>query len=183
MSRPLVLLSLLALLAPAPTVAAQAGPDSTPLQRSVAQLRGAIGRWAVTTEFLNEDGSVARSAEGTYEFAWVIPDRVVSGRSDIPALGQASGLLFYVNETGQTIEMVSVGPDGRLWVMTGPLGGETRHTQQYATAEGGQGQLRFTRYNVTPDAFDSRMEYTSDGGKTWAPGNHQRFTRAASPDR
>ena len=180
MYRPIVLL---ALLAPAQPLVAQAASDSTPLQRSVAQLRGAVGRWAVTTEFLNEDGSVARSADGTYDFAWVIPDRVVSGRSDIPALGRAAGLLFYVNETDQTIEMVSVGPDGRLWVMTGPLGGETRYTQEYATPDGGKGQLRFTRYNVTPDAFDSRMEYTSDGGTTWTPGNHQRFTRVASPDR
>lgn len=177
------LMILLALLAPAQPVAAQAASDSTPLQRSVAQLRGAVGHWAVTTEFLNEDGSVARSAEGTYDFAWVIPDRVVSGRSDIPALRRTAALLFYVSETAESIEMVSVGPDGRLWVMTGPLGGETRYTQEYPTPDGGKGQLRFTRYNVTADAFDSRMEYTTDGGTTWTPGNHQRFTRADSPDR
>ncbi len=63
--------------------------------------------------------------------------------------------------------------------MTGPLGGETRMTQEYGTTGGGTGRLRFTRYNVSADAFESRMEYTDDGGKTWKPGNHQTFRRTA----
>ena len=61
------------------------------------------------------------------------------------------------------IEMAAVGADGRLWIMTGPLGGEERLSQEYQTVEGGTGRLRFTRYNVSPDAFESRMEYTEDG--------------------
>jgi len=165
------------LLAPPIAAPAQTPREPTPMERSVDQLRSAIGRWAVTTEFLNEDGSVARSVEGTYEFSWVVPDRVVSGRSDIPALTQTAAILFFVNEKEAVIEMVSVGADGRLWEMTGPLGGEVRTTPEFRTADGGAGQLRFTRYNVSADAFESRMEYTTDGGTTWLPGNHQRFTR------
>jgi hypothetical protein len=61
--------------------------------------------------------------------------------------------------------------------MTGPLGSETRTTRPFTSADGGESQLRFTRYNVKPDSFESRMEYTSDGGETWLPGNHQVFTR------
>jgi hypothetical protein len=74
-------------------------------------------------------------------------------------------------------EMVSVGRDGQLWIMTGPLGGDYRLTEEFKTADGDSQQLRFTRFNVTPNAFESRMEYTSDGGRTWKPGNHQRFQR------
>lgn len=174
--RRLAYLSLLA--AGAAPLSAQGAAEAA-LRSSVEELRGSIGRWDVITEFLNPDGSVARSAEGIYEFSWVVPDRVVQGNSRIPAMDQASGILFYLNEARRVIEMVSVGADGRLWVMTGPLGGNVRTTQEYQDSGGGTGQLRFTRYNASPDRFESRMEYTEDGGATWKPGNHQVFRRAA----
>lgn len=154
--------------------------EETDLRRSVEQLRTAVGRWNVITEFLNGDGSVARTVDGSYEFEWVVEDRVVAGKNAVPELGMASGILFYINEAEHKIEMVSVGADGKLWIMTGPLGGETRHTQTYPTEDGGEAQLRFTRYNVAPDRFESRMEITRDGGETWHPANHQLFTRAGA---
>ena len=150
------------------------------LAAGVAQLRSTIGLWNVTTEFLDDSGKVARATRGTYRFDWVIPDRVVSGRSDLPEMNQAAGILFYVRETKEEIEMVSVSSDGRLWVMTGPVDGEVRTTPDVATVGGGTMRLRFTRAAVRPDGFESRMEYSLDQGKTWAPGNHQVFTRAAS---
>lgn len=172
------------LLAGAVGGAASPAPAETPgadaaLRHSVDQLRTSVGRWAVVTEFLNEDRSVAKSVTGTYEFSWVVPDKVVAGRSEIPELKRVAGILFYVNEAKKQIEMVSVGGDGALWIMTGPLGGEERLSQEYKTSGGGSGRLRFTRFNVSNDAFESRMEYTEDGGKTWKPGNHQTFRRAA----
>jgi hypothetical protein len=148
-----------------------------PLQASVAQLRHAIGRWSVVTEFLNPDGSVDRSVTGTYEFAWVVPERVVRGESEIPELRQRAGLLFYVNERKQTIEMASVGADGQLFVMTGPLGGEVRQTT-FTGPDGVETLLRFTRSNVAPASFESRMERSRDGGRTWSPGNRQVFKRS-----
>lgn len=159
---------------------AQTPVDSAAVRHSVEELRGSIGRWNVTTEFLGPDGAVARTVEGTYEFAWIVPDRVVAGRSAQPALGQASGILFYLNAARGLIEMVSVGPDGQLWIMTGPLGGNRRSSQEYTDSSGGTGQLRFTRFNVTSDRFESRMEYTADGGRSWKPGNHQVFQRAGA---
>ena len=60
-----------------------------------------------------------RRVPGTCEFTWVVPDRVVSGRREMPDQLLASGIFFYVSEARRQIEMVSVGPDGRLWVMTG----------------------------------------------------------------
>ncbi len=175
-------IGLLLLIAAAPFVQdslAAGGVSDDALAHSVQQLRDSIGRWSVQTEFLNEDGSVAKSVAGTYEFAWVVRDRVVAGRSDIPELQQTAGILFYINGKQSKIEMVSVGADGMLWVMSGPLGGEQRLSQEFATANGGKGRLRFTRSSVSANAFESRMEYTEDGGKTWKPGNRQRFTRLA----
>jgi hypothetical protein len=171
----LLLIALLTHPGPALLAAEPAAPS--PLDASVAQLRHAAGEWNVTTEFLNDDGSVGRSTSGTYRFDWVIPGRVLSGRSDIPEIQMTSALLFYVNDKTGVIEMVSVGADGALWIMTGPLGGETRETRPFKTADGGESRLRFTRYNVQPDSFESKMEYTADDGKTWLPGNHQRFVR------
>jgi hypothetical protein len=151
---------------------------SAALQKSVEELRHAHGEWRVATEFLNPDGTVARAVEGTYRFAWVVPDRVLSGESEIPELQIKSGILFYVKERKGEIEMVSVGQDGHLWVMTGPAGGDTRMTPVTPQADGSTVQLRFTRFNVTPERFESKMDISPDGGKTWRPGNHQVFARA-----
>jgi hypothetical protein len=146
-----------------------------PLERSVEELRHARGAWAVTTEFLNEDGSIARTAQGSYEFEWVIEDRVLQGSTAMPTMDLRSAILFYIREADQVIEMVSVGQDGKLWIMTGPLGGDTRYSQTFKTRDGGEAQLRFTRFNAGPDRFESRMEYSEDGGSSWKPGNHQVF--------
>jgi len=173
------LIRLLACLLPLSTALAQpapAGPEA--LAVGVEQLRHVIGLWNVTITEFAEDGSVARTLPGTYRFDWVVPDRVVSGRSEIPELGTSSGILFYVRERRATIEMVSVGADGHLWVMTGPVDGETRTTPPTLLADGRSMLLRFTRFNVTPDQFESRMESSLDGGETWTPGNHQVFVRA-----
>lgn len=149
------------------------------MQHSVEQLRAVVGRWEVVTEFLMQDGSIAKSVRGTYSFEWVVPDRVVAGRSEIPELQQAAGILFYINTAERLIEMVSVGSDGHLWIMTGALGGEERLSQPYKAADGLTRQLRFTRFNASQESFESRMEYTDDGGNSWKPGNHQTFVRAA----
>ncbi|NOT09780.1 MAG: DUF2911 domain-containing protein [Gemmatimonadales bacterium] len=158
-----------------------AAGDSASLRRSIEQLREHRGRWNVETEFLNVDKSVARRATGTYRFDWALEDRILVGVSEIPELKSASGVLFYVAPGRNVIEMTTVGNDGMLWTMTGPLGGEVRQSQPFRTQGGGEARLRFTRYNVTPDSFESRMEYTEDAGKTWLPGNHQTFRRAAGP--
>lgn len=154
--------------------------DDAALEHSVLELRHAHGSWSVTTEFLNPDGSVAGSDAGSYAFDWVIEDRLLQGRMQSPGRGLASGILFYLREQTNEIEMVSVGADGRLWVMTGALGGDTRLTQHFTNASGGESQLRFTRFNVTPDRFESRMEWTEDNGETWQPGNHQVFVRKSA---
>ena len=73
--------------------------------------------------------------------------------------------------------MASVGPDGHLWVMTGPADGEVRTTPDTVLPDGSTRRLRFTRFNVTADRFESRMEFSTDGGVTWQPGNHQIFAR------
>jgi hypothetical protein len=112
------------LLAAAPAAAQPAEPP--PASPALAQLRHVVGAWEVRTEFLNEDGGVARAVDGSYEFAWVIPDSIIRGVSRIPALDQVSAILFYLRPASRQVEMVSVGPDGRLWVMTGPDDAEER---------------------------------------------------------
>ena len=48
---------------------------------AVQQLRSAVGLWDVETTQFADDGAVARVACGTYRFEWVVPDRVLAGRS------------------------------------------------------------------------------------------------------
>ncbi|MBC2776443.1 hypothetical protein [Parasphingopyxis marina] len=155
---------------------AQASPPE-PAPEGVSQLRHVIGLWDVTTEFIGEDGS-SRVLEGQYRFGWVVPDRVVSGMSTLPALNQASGILFFLRPASHEIEMVSVGADGHLWRMTGPDTGETRVTPDTPMADGSSLMLRFTRYDIGRDSFRSRMEISTDGGESWRIGNRQHFRRA-----
>ena len=122
---------------------------------AVQQLRSAVGVWNVETTQYADDGAVARVACGTYRFEWVVPDRVLAGRSDIPDWKQASGVLFYVNERS-AIEMASVGADGELKLM------------------------RVTRFDVAPDRLEARMDVSTDGGASWRPAHHQVFRRAAA---
>jgi hypothetical protein len=157
--------------------AAVASPKQEALDTAVSQLRETRGRWDVTTEFFKLDGSIGVTAAGTYDFDWVVEDRVLKGESAIPELASKSGILFYVHEAKGLIEMASVGQDGHLWVMTGPAGGEIRTTPDTPTADGKTVKLRFTRYNVTPNRFESKMEFSNDGGLSWTQGNHQVFVR------
>ena len=167
----------LLMLGSAPPAAAQITPP-TPSPAAVEQLRHVIGLWNVETDFIGDNGTVAASVTGQYRFGWVVPDRVVSGMSTIPELNQASAILFFVRPSRHEIEMTSVGPDGTLWRMIGPDDSETRTTPNRTMSDGSTLMLRFTRYDVTPNSFQSRMESSTDGGATWSIGNRQRFVRA-----
>jgi hypothetical protein len=133
---------------------------------AVAELRQVIGKWAVRTELLKPDGSVARSVNGYYDFEWVVPDRVVRGMARQPHLGGNSGILFYRRPESREIEMVSVGKDGILWRMSGKDGENVRTTTDMPMADGSRMRLRFTRSNVHQDRFESRMDYSIDAGAT-----------------
>lgn len=176
------LVSLAALLASGvsgPALLAQDPQESSADAASpaVEQLRHVVGIWDVTTTFIAPDGTEAVSFDGTYDFDWVVQDRIVRGISSIPELQMSSGILFYLRPSTNEIEMVSVGPDGQLWTMTGPQDSETRSTPIVQMPDGSTLKLRFTRFNVTPDRFESRMERSTDGGETWTLGNRQVFLR------
>lgn len=147
---------------------------------AVAQLRHVIGEWDVVTTFLKPDGMAAGSFDGSYTFEWVMEDRIVKGTSTIPQFKMASGILFFLRPATNEIEMVSVGPDGQLWVMTGLQNSETRETPVVDMPDGTTIKLRFTRFNVSADRFESRMERSTDGGETWTQGNHQVFLRRSA---
>ena len=163
------------LLAP-PAQATEAPPPE--LSTAVQQLRQSAGRWNVTTTRYAENGAVAAVATGTWSFDWVVPDRVLSGKAVIPDWNQSAGMLFYLNERLFTLEMAQVGADGQLVVMSGPAGTEQRTTPVVALPDGRKWVQRHTRYRVSADRFESRMETSYDGGQSWKPGYHQLFVRA-----
>jgi hypothetical protein len=176
MIRKLVVAAALAL-SSAPLAAqaeAEAAEQASP---AVEQLRHVIGEWDVVTTFIRPDGSEAGSFDGIYAFEWVMEDKIVKGLSTIPQFKMASGLLFYLRDSTGEIEMASVGPDGHLWVMTGPQDSETRVTPNTDMPDGTTLMLRFTRFNVSEDRFESKMERSINGGETWVQGNHQLFVR------
>ncbi|WP_373487674.1 hypothetical protein [Blastomonas sp.] len=160
--------------------AASQDQTAPPPSAGLEQLRHVVGSWRVETRFRQQDGSETEPFVGSYQFEWVIEDAVLRGVSETPELGQRSVILFYLRPARNEIEMVSVGADGKLWVMTGRDGLETRETPDLPTTDGGTMRLRFTRFNVTPERFESRMEWSVDQGASWSPGNHQVFVRCSS---
>jgi hypothetical protein len=148
------------------------------LAEGIDQLRQTVGTWNVTTTQYRDDGTIARTVAGTYQFEWVVPDRVISGRSNIPMLGEMSGILIYVNEQRAALEMAQVDANGQLMVLSGAAGKELRSTAPVPAADGSKVQLRVTRLNVGPDRFESRLDVSADGGMSWRPGQYQRFVRA-----
>jgi len=158
---------------------AQANELAPPaLDAAVEQLRQAAGRWNVTTTRYADNGAVAAVATGTWSFEWVVPDRVLSGRAAIPDWSQSAGMLFYLNERLVTLEMAEVGSDGQLVVMSGPAGTATRTTAAVSLADGRRMVQRHTRYGVTADRFEAKLETSYDGGQSWKLGYHQLFVRA-----
>ena len=153
--------------------------ESTPLSSAVQQLRHSVGIWSVTTTQFDDKGEVARVGSGTYRFDWVVPDRVLSGRSDMAEWKQSAGMLFYVNPERSTIEMTSVGPDGQLWVMTGPAGGETRTTAADRAAGRPQGCSSGSRASTCRPTASVPHGSELRRRRELAPGNHQTFKRAA----
>jgi hypothetical protein len=160
--------AVLAVAAPAPAQEVDAG---------LAELRHVVGAWDVRTEFLNPDGSVARAVDGSYAFEWAIPDAVLSGIARQPELGGATAILLYLRPAAREVEMVAVDQAGVRWVMTGEDGTNIRSTDDRPMSDGSRMRLRFTRYNVAPDRFESKMDYSTDGGVTWTQGNRQVFRR------
>ncbi len=154
---------------------AEMAPPS--LASAVQQLRQAAGHWNVTTTRYGDNGAVAGVASGTWHFDWVVADRVLSGRAVIPDWKQTAGMLYYLSERRSTLEMASVGADGQLLVMSGPAGAETRTTAAVPLADGRQMLQRYTRYGVTTDRFEARIESSYDGGTSWKLGHHQLFVR------
>ena len=95
----------------------------------------------------------------------------------IPSLEDGSQALL--RRAGRTdIEMVSrgatpsVGDDGP---------GRRRDAGDTADEAGGRLDHRAALHalQLTPDRFESKMEYSLDAGKTWVTGNHQVFERRA----
>lgn len=152
------------------------------LDAAVEQLRQSAGRWNVTTTRYADNGAVAAVATGTWSFDWVVPDRVLSGRAVIPDWSQSAGMLFYLNERLVTLEMAQVGSDGQLVVMSGPAGAATRTTAAVALPDGRRMVQRHTRYGVSADRFEAKLETSFDGGQSWRLANHQLFVRAPTKE-
>jgi hypothetical protein len=77
--------------------------------------------------------------------------------------------------------MAQVGADGQLVVMSGPAGAQTRRSAAVELPDGRRVLQRHTRYGVTPDRFEAKVETSDDGGASWKPAYHQLFVRAHEP--
>ncbi|MEP2987731.1 MAG: hypothetical protein ABJN65_16820 [Parasphingorhabdus sp.] len=174
------ILAVSAVLSGTGTYAQDTSPENSTTVLAKKQLRHIIGDWNVETDYIGGDGEVLGTVSGRYSFRWIVEDKIVSGVSNLPSLGQKAAILFFHNAQDQKVEMSSVGQDGRLWRMIGTEESEVRTTANETMPGGKTLMLRFTRHGVKPGKFESTMELSNDAGITWRVGNQQRFVRSKS---
>lgn len=152
-------------------------PGNAATSGAVQELRLAAGHWNVTTTRYRDNGSVAGVATGTWQFEWVVPDRVLAGRYKIPDWKESAAVLLYVDASREALEMAAVGADGELVVMSSPASLGT-HARRQAKAPEPRALTRFTRFSIAEDRFEAKVERSLDGGRTWRPSEHHLFVRA-----
>lgn len=156
----------------------QPQPPSLKASKGIEQLRQIVGNWDVTTEILFPDGTVELKQEGSWQFRWVVPDRVLSGESH--QAESKAAILIYVHAQKEVIELATVGEDGLLWVMSGAADSESLTTPNTKVSEKETIMFRWSRYEFEKNRFRSKLEISKDGGKTWVLRHRQEFRRKSA---
>ena len=161
---------------------AEASETAPPvLATAVQQLRQAAGRWNVTTTRYAENGAVAAVATGTLNFDWVVPDRVLAGKlrhSRLEPVGRHALLPERAHvhaRDGAGRRRRAAHRDER------PRRDRDANDRADRMPDGRRMLQRHTRYGVTANRFEAKMEMSYDGGANWKPGYHQLFVRVPMP--
>lgn len=170
-------LTLLALVAVTTSAAAQTpGPRPYP-EEALRRLRHLEGVWRMESDLVNRAGEVVRTEVIVDTLAWLVPDRILGLTSHQPGSNAASKGMWFYDTVGERFYLVSVGPAGELWTMSGTLDEWTITSLPKLRPNGREVIIRFHHHDITEDSFAATMEQSIDGGETWRVGYRQRLTR------
>ncbi|MDP6042642.1 MAG: hypothetical protein QGG64_29090 [Candidatus Latescibacteria bacterium] len=155
---------------------AQNQPKKTSIpEEAQKRLDHMIGKWHIKTDYLNPNGEVRRTVEGTEEAKYIIDKRVVELTTTVQN-SYSKGWVFYnINE--QKFYLTSVDGNGDLWILSGGLDAYIITSQPKKQPNGREITIRFTHSNIQEDSFEAVMESSIDGGQTWWTRYRQYLTR------
>jgi hypothetical protein len=140
-----------------------------------------VGDWNVTMKSgMDPDTTTWTESQGTCTYKYVLGGAAMQFEYKGEAMGmpfEGMAVQCFDRETGMWQMSWTDNMSGRLSLYTGKradhatvvIGEDIYNGQTYIT--------RITSYNETSDAFDWKMEYSTDGGQTFLPSARAKYTR------
>lgn len=128
------------------------------------------GEWRCRWEYLDANGDVTYSVEGTERLTPIFGSRVLEVVTEVPSLQRKSRGLKFIDPNLQQVIHVSVASDGDHWVLIHDPETHEVLSQPHRNADGTTSIIRFRPEEHDEDYRRIVMEHSNDGGKTWARG-------------
>ena len=156
-------------------VRAQQPPGSDLPEEAKQRLDHIIGSWSFRTDFLDRNGGVRRSVEGTEKAVYILEDRVVELTTVVNG-SMSKGWLFY-DQAQKVFRLTSVDARGDYWSFSGGLDAYVITSEPRRQANGRELTLRFTHQAIEENSFEAVMETSIDGGESWWTRSRQYLKR------
>lgn len=147
---------------------AENGSTLEPKQRALAKMNQDAGVWDCRWEFLDDDGGISATAEGTQTMAFVIEDAVMQIMMDVPEMQTQSVTHRFFDPIRQKLFWISVDNSGDQWSFVEEFDGQPSYSLPHLDSDGVTTLLRFTVLRETMDEVDVVMELSTDE-KNWKP--------------
>ncbi|MEM7050783.1 MAG: DUF1579 family protein [Acidobacteriota bacterium] len=139
----------------------------------MGQFAPLVGDWDCTLEQLQQDGSYA-PRKATWKFWYILDGHALMDewRATLPDGSPMAGInIRHYNPESKTFEARWLPTNGLEW-KTYPSrfeDGQFIMTGKSTTPSGQEGDMRVTFYDMKKDTFRWKMDWSTDGGKTWTP--------------
>lgn len=147
---------------------AENGSSLEPENRALEKMKHDVGVWDCRWEFLNDEGEVSVTAEGTQAMSFVIENAVMQIIMDVPEMKIQSVTHRFFDPRRQKLFWISVDKNGEPWSFVEELDGKPSRSLPHLDSDGLTTHLRFTALRETADEVDILMERTTDE-TTWKP--------------
>ena len=120
------------------------------------------GVWDCRWEFLDPEGNIASTAEGTQAFKFVIADRVQQILINVPSMQMESVSHRFYKPDDRSIYWISVDINGDLWTFVESIDTNSAKSLPHKNADGTVTHLRFSSLRETENESDVLMESSND---------------------
>jgi hypothetical protein len=164
-----------ALLAP---WAGHAQPDLAEVPEEAARrFEHILGRWSSTWEWIGPDGEAVGTERGTETARWAVEGRLVELTTEIEGRpGPSKAWMFWSAPAG-LFHLVSVGPNGDLWTLSGGLEEFVITSEPRLQPDGRTMVIRISHGEESEDRLTAVMEYRYPPAEAWSVGFRQTLVR------